>query len=428
MSNQEMFNTEGYLHQVSKVKLASKNDTKYFNAVLQEQDGFKDIVVFSPQKHRDFINAEKHKSPVLLKNLLTSPSRRDATKNDLKYNSRSNLSIAKKLKFNFDSGYRLTRQSSTTLNTIRDITDNFAAFQTVNTVAKVISCGNGGPKQLSSGLIMQMQEFAIADSTSSMLIAIWGEQIDSIKLNSTYKFNDVSVREFQGTIQLTSTPDTTITETTPLTDVSTDNTPGMQMNTIRGTIISAECTAKYYCHCKKQLVDYAPEMSTIKCPYCSQRTKTSHLLPSIKAYINITSDSGKMHKLTASEVILQKLCPQHDLKRTDETEEILLDAEEQEFQVSGYNIISISPVNAHNDLPLVPAENYQNETEEILLDAEDQEFQVSGYNIISISPVDAHNDLPLVPAENYQSSPRYFNGLKHPLDAMHPCSSLEVMG
>lgn len=58
---------EGYIHNVSAVRIGVRNGAKYFNASLQvSREEFRHVVVFAVEKRSSFSLAEKNKSPVKL--------------------------------------------------------------------------------------------------------------------------------------------------------------------------------------------------------------------------------------------------------------------------------------------------------------------------------------------------------------------------
>lgn len=58
---------EGYIHNVSAVRVGVRNGAKYFNALLQvSREEYMHVVVFAAEKRAIFTQAEKNKSPVKL--------------------------------------------------------------------------------------------------------------------------------------------------------------------------------------------------------------------------------------------------------------------------------------------------------------------------------------------------------------------------
>ncbi len=60
----------GYIHNVTECRMSLYKRIKLFNAVIQtNRDEFRNMAIFSPEKHTTFQQAEKNKSPVKLSNV-----------------------------------------------------------------------------------------------------------------------------------------------------------------------------------------------------------------------------------------------------------------------------------------------------------------------------------------------------------------------
>jgi len=88
----------GFLEDVSPIKI-SKNNTRYFNAVLQHRDEFHKVVCFNGDQQPMFVNAVKMKSPVKLTNIQKVPSIQEAGKLDIKISRSSQLHIVESVPF-----------------------------------------------------------------------------------------------------------------------------------------------------------------------------------------------------------------------------------------------------------------------------------------------------------------------------------------
>ncbi|CAC5416139.1 unnamed protein product [Mytilus coruscus] len=126
----------GYLHDISPIK-TSKNNTRYFNATLQNRDEFHRLVCFSPDKLSAFTNAEKIKSPLKLTNIAMVPSVTETGKIDIKVSRFSNLNIVEKLPFrrrklDFDDNVSNPDELKISHQTVKDAVNSrwFLRFET----------------------------------------------------------------------------------------------------------------------------------------------------------------------------------------------------------------------------------------------------------------------------------------------------------
>ncbi len=88
----------GFLHDVTKIK-TSRNNTRYFNAVLQHKETFHRLVCFSPDKQTTFASAADMASPVKLTNIQRVPSLQEAGRIDIKFNKSSDLNMEETVPF-----------------------------------------------------------------------------------------------------------------------------------------------------------------------------------------------------------------------------------------------------------------------------------------------------------------------------------------
>jgi hypothetical protein len=75
----------------------------------------------------------------------------------------------------------------------------------------------GNPEQISKSSLTKVVA-VVADSTASLQLAIWNEQVDALQIGKSYLLTEVSVRHFDGDVTLTTTPQSLITLTEDITD------------------------------------------------------------------------------------------------------------------------------------------------------------------------------------------------------------------
>ena len=82
---------EGYLHSISPVKI-SKNQNRYFNAMLQTDDNsYKDLVCFAADRRNELRSLQETKSPVKICNVTLTPGKRRSTSQDIQIDKRSKI-------------------------------------------------------------------------------------------------------------------------------------------------------------------------------------------------------------------------------------------------------------------------------------------------------------------------------------------------
>lgn len=89
----------------------------------------------------------------------------------------------------------------------------------------------------------------IGDPTGTIQLSLWDSQIDTVQLGKTYTFTNMSTRSFNGQTTLTTTRNTSITQSTSTITLPNTNTNNVQMqtNTLTETIEGSTIAIKKLC-------------------------------------------------------------------------------------------------------------------------------------------------------------------------------------
>lgn len=133
-------------------------------------------------------------------------------------------------------------------------------------------------------------EFLIADHTKGVVLTVWEDDFDKIKIGESYKFDNLSIRHYKKMVKLTTTPDTTITPIAHLQSlVESENI---------GKIVGAFVEIDKKCGiCYKVIAESDVGKYDTKCSKCKWKQKSELLVDDIQAAIRFQFEKSEI-KLT----------------------------------------------------------------------------------------------------------------------------------
>jgi len=173
----------------------------------------------------------------------------------------------------------------------------------------------------------------IADTTKSLILTLWENQISTIKTGECYTFKNVSTRRFDDNIKLTTTPKTTIIPIPQMQQITTELMHLKKPNQMTGKIISVSVqTAQKCISCHKRIEDQYIGNIVTKCPNCNMKQKNSSLSVSCQSRINLQDTDQTIHRFTAFETTISKFLEEVNktqlAKMPEDLEDFLLMQEE----------------------------------------------------------------------------------------------------
>ncbi|KAF4114196.1 hypothetical protein G5714_004419 [Onychostoma macrolepis] len=210
----------GYIHNVSVVKVSALKKNKYFNAVIQvSRDDFCDVVVFSVEKRMLFLQAQNCRSAVRLSGVSKEPSR-SGEGVDVLCGRRTDVAVVTDVTFSYREP---PSKSKTTVSEIRKM----SARQHIGEVTvRIVHLKAGTDNVELQGRPVETQSVIVQDGSGKIRLQLWESQVGQALFGKTYKFSNLSTREFNGELFVTTTRQTSIEQVGPL--------PGL------GAIVSCE--------------------------------------------------------------------------------------------------------------------------------------------------------------------------------------------
>jgi hypothetical protein len=255
----------GFLQDVSSVKI-SRNNYSYFNFKVQTEQHVVHGVCFDAQLHTLVKDKELTQQSLKLSNYTLKHSISSPSSKSIVLNRRSKVEPIE-CTFNFVSCISESDNSNNThkISHIQDIND----YTSVTVYGQVAILREAESITLSNKVIKKM-ECKIADETDSIRLIVWAEHIDSVKHQQFYCLEKVTVRTFQSKKYLSIGVQTTITETSPMSNIvdsffqNIETHRSIQVLSING--ITAISKYALCISCNKKLSDLQSNIK--KCEVC----------------------------------------------------------------------------------------------------------------------------------------------------------------
>lgn len=207
-------NQHGYIQNLSPIK-RSRNQNQWYDFDLQTSPSkLRRVVGFNIANHSMLQEHEASKTAVTLKNT------KQNSNNDIIFIQQSTVRVTPT--FEIDFAYKPINKSQKTepsTQPAKKITleelPTLQVNQKVNVTAS-ISLGNENPKPVqlksSSEMTTVKEDCVLKDETGTATLHIWDLLFKNIKTGTTYEFENLTVKHFQGITHLGTTPTTTFKE------------------------------------------------------------------------------------------------------------------------------------------------------------------------------------------------------------------------
>ncbi|XP_038836102.1 uncharacterized protein LOC120033729 [Salvelinus namaycush] len=305
---QEVIKACGYIHNVSAVKRGKK--TGYFNAVLQQEDESRNLIVFQPQLRDRFATAESRRTPVKLVKVVLQPSISRNNKMEIMFKYTSTFSILEDLpfKFNSDLDGRVKDVALADLQEDKENTEN-AVKQKVNVTVEVIQKVKEGHCKTRFNKSMPMVEYLVGDivddSTTLTNLTVWGRE-NTVEVGKWYRVTNVSVVKYGGKTVLNTTPESTLVNVASgrKCDLPHDM---VQPEKFEGKIIGYWLSQEYTCPEAHPLerVDTTEKMVT--CKHCPMSYILSLMGRITRGKLSIQSDDLVSRVFTVEDRVIRNI-------------------------------------------------------------------------------------------------------------------------
>lgn len=237
------------------------------------------VVGFNASVHPRIQLYQDSKTPVLLKDVIIKQDESDWLfhQQSTAYPcANSDISFQYEEQPKPETNYQPIPSTDATIGQVSTIKAN----QRVN-VSGTLSLGDKKPKEVMIKSTQKnssvKEDCILEDDTGAILFHIWSPLIDQVKTNKSYKFTNLTVKNFQGSTFLSTSPLTTITNTTQ--SLATLFGPQMLESPEKETTVPnfkfvSKLTIFSSCQvCKKRLYDLSS--TSTKCQQCGTRQRTA---------------------------------------------------------------------------------------------------------------------------------------------------------
>ncbi|ESO93418.1 hypothetical protein LOTGIDRAFT_175573 [Lottia gigantea] len=335
-SDAELEDFEGFVHSVSPPKKSKRNHTPYFNMVLQtDRNDFHNAVFFTynaENVRNQLLKASEKKKPIKLKKATKSISFSNPSSFDITCNATTGILPLEEIKFAHKN------PPITPTMTIENV--KLASIQEIVSVdAKVSKLFPPQEKTSKDGKPLTLHQCHISDATGSIEVSLWAPS-QIFKLDQSYSFQDVSVKEFNGIKSLTYMQTSSHKIIADLKNVSTNKPDSSSSHAIKDEISSVNSTIVFKCcSCSHELVPTTSKF--IKCSACHMKQKTSNLRKSTSTKLKLSKSFVK-YTLTNQALSDFLLMSNVDITNmdSDDIEEFLLNIDEAlMFTIINNNVI-----------------------------------------------------------------------------------------
>lgn len=207
----------GYIHNLSPIKTAKKTKHQCHDFQFQTAPHkVRRVVGFNTSIHPRIQLYQDSKTPVLLKDVIIKEDESDWLFNQQSTAypcANSDISFQYEEQAKPETNYQPIPSTDATIGQVSTIKPN----QRVN-VSGTLSLGDKKPKEVMIKSTQKnsyvKEDCILEDDTGAMLFHIWSPLIDQVQTNKSYKFTNLTVKYYQGSTFLSTSPLTTATETT----------------------------------------------------------------------------------------------------------------------------------------------------------------------------------------------------------------------
>ena len=316
------------------------------------------VLGFNIPGHAKLVDLQESKSPVVLRNL-----KQGSNHQDLLFNQSSSADVA--LPVDVDFPYTAIEppvkdQGPPTISITLGSLQTMKPMQKVSVVA-TLTYGDVEPKSVTLKTNIQTrvkEDCMLEDPTGSAVLHIWDPNISKLQSGKTYHFQQLMVRQFLGSIHLSTTMSTSFEEA----DQQIENVSGP---TLLATPIIEMCIEEITfvshldihlsCQSCNRKIAAAAEGKSLKCQQCGVRQRTANCRKDASVTLTVDAGNGISKSLKAFSGVFFKLLALANVsadEKTDVIEEALLELQNITLKVeqNKNRIVDVFPADIKTDI------------------------------------------------------------------------------
>ena len=333
----------GVVVKLSPVRSVRKSPaSKYFDADFTDGKKTLKFVSYDPLLRPKLEQLKEEKATLTITDCSIKQSTYPATMGNFELYGKSGTKVIPNPEKKFDIPEEFVCSSPPVLNLLRDLKD-MRSGQHVTVNGKILSIEDPAVVASNTGSKLEKQDCTLADRSISVRLVIWQKEIGKLVKGSSYRFVNVSVKEFEGIHYLSTTVDSEINKIDDIGEVNTITMPSSH-RVIHGEVAGVQRISPYKECTTQSCMAKVNAVSEVRgeCSKCRSAVKLSLCKDCVCADLTVQDASRTKHSVTAftREVFLIIGNAPSDTSDVNWLKEQLLRAEPAVFVVNNKNIVT----------------------------------------------------------------------------------------
>lgn len=326
--------------EVSPVKESKKNSTcKYFQGQLSDGKKTVRMISFEPKLRQDLQKAKETQQEIALDNVCVQQNKLHQDTLEIVIGSRSSVTKSpKKFQISDNALNEFSISNVSTIEEIRELTVN----QHIDIVGKVFDIqptekltSKSGDKKLNK------QDLTLGDCTACCRCVAWENHIGVLEEDRSYRFNNVTVRSFNGVKYLSLSEASTITAIDDIGEIVEEYpNEGQTLKVVEAEIHGVLNIEEYKScmSCQAKVVEV--NMGIGQCGKCGMKMKITRCENSTVARLLLTDTDDNKHKVTAFSKVIADIVK--DSSGLDTSEKLLNNTKKIKFTLKQDIVSAVS--------------------------------------------------------------------------------------
>ena len=293
-----------YVHQLSPSK-RNKKDTLYYSTLLLQtsENGCQDALLYSKQKHKLLSDSQKSHTPVKIQRFTHTSDGKKLIINDI-----TKISVPDQTEYSFQ--YSVDTVATSPILSVAQILNSSSDWDKVTICGKIVHMCD---QELAGRNKLRLARATFADTTGTIAIDLWEENIAVIKIGTVYRIAPIQVRVWNEAKKLSTMRSSVVTPVTDTT-ISQLQIPEEQLKsgneTVTATVANIHTIEKVErfiaCfNCAKRILQ-GTSSNVVHCDWCGHTMRISNCSQYVCAKLVLYVNDRQIH-LTAFQDVLSNV-------------------------------------------------------------------------------------------------------------------------
>lgn len=263
-----------YVHQLSPSK-RNKKDTLYYSTLLLQtsKNGGQDALLYSKQKHKLLSDSQKSHTPVKIQRFTHASDGKKLIINDI-----TKISVPDQTEYSFQ--YSVDTVATSPILSVAQILNSSSDWDKVTICGKIVHMCD---QELAGRNKLRLARATFADTTGTIAIDLWEENIAVIKIGTVYRIAPVQVRVWNEAKKLSTMRSSVVTPVTDTT-ISQLQIPEEQLKsgneTVTATVANIHTIEKVErfiaCFNCAKIILQGTSSNVVHCDWCGHTMRISN--------------------------------------------------------------------------------------------------------------------------------------------------------